>query len=64
MEGRDLFGRARTGTGKTLAFGIPIIDRIIQFNQKHGFVALSLLFISLIPFAICLPYSLHLLYNV
>ncbi|KAF2305547.1 hypothetical protein P3X46_004749 [Hevea brasiliensis] len=36
MKGRDLFGRARTGTGKTLAFGIPIIDRIIQFNQKHG----------------------------
>ncbi|XP_050232774.1 DEAD-box ATP-dependent RNA helicase 53, mitochondrial-like [Mercurialis annua] len=36
MQGRDLFGRARTGTGKTLAFGIPIIDRIIQFNAKHG----------------------------
>ncbi|KAJ4837360.1 DEAD-box ATP-dependent RNA helicase 53, mitochondrial [Turnera subulata] len=36
MQGRDLFGRARTGTGKTLAFGIPIIDRILQFNAKHG----------------------------
>jgi len=38
MEGRDMIGRARTGTGKTLAFGIPIIDKIIKFNAKHGFV--------------------------
>ncbi|KAF8408755.1 hypothetical protein HHK36_004823 [Tetracentron sinense] len=36
MKGRDMIGRARTGTGKTLAFGIPILDRIIQFNAKHG----------------------------
>ena len=37
MQGRDMIGRARTGTGKTLAFGIPIMDKIIQFNAKHGF---------------------------
>ncbi|XP_077253776.1 DEAD-box ATP-dependent RNA helicase 53, mitochondrial-like [Tasmannia lanceolata] len=36
MKGRDMIGRARTGTGKTLAFGIPILDKIIQFNAKHG----------------------------
>lgn len=36
MQGRDMIGRARTGTGKTLAFGIPILDKIIQFNKKHG----------------------------
>lgn len=44
MQGRDMIGRARTGTGKTLAFGIPIMDKIIRFNAKHGFVALVLFF--------------------
>ncbi|KAJ0788843.1 putative RNA helicase [Helianthus annuus] len=36
MQGRDMIGRARTGTGKTLAFGIPIMDKIIQYNEKYG----------------------------
>ncbi|KAA0063349.1 hypothetical protein IC582_015805 [Cucumis melo] len=36
IQGRDMIGRARTGTGKTLAFGIPILDKIIQFNAKNG----------------------------
>lgn len=28
MDGRDLIGQAKTGTGKTLAFGIPIVEKI------------------------------------
>lgn len=29
MEGRDVIGRARTGTGKTLAFSLPIIEKLL-----------------------------------
>jgi len=29
MQGEDIIGQARTGTGKTAAFGIPIIERIL-----------------------------------
>lgn len=28
LRGEDLIGQARTGTGKTLAFGIPLLQRI------------------------------------
>lgn len=28
MEGRDVIGQAKTGTGKTLAFAIPILEKI------------------------------------
>ncbi len=28
LEGRDLVGRAETGSGKTVAFGAPLVDRI------------------------------------
>ncbi|MFI5426180.1 DEAD/DEAH box helicase [Aeromicrobium sp. UC242_57] len=29
LMGTDLIGQARTGTGKTLAFGIPVIQRTV-----------------------------------
>lgn len=28
MQGKDVMGQARTGTGKTIAFGIPMIEKI------------------------------------
>ncbi|HBN97510.1 MAG TPA: DEAD/DEAH box helicase, partial [Firmicutes bacterium] len=29
LDGRDVIGQAPTGTGKTAAFGLPIIERIL-----------------------------------
>jgi ATP-dependent RNA helicase RhlE len=34
ITGKDLMGIAQTGTGKTLAFGIPMIQRILQTQGK------------------------------
>lgn len=39
IEGKDLIGIAQTGTGKTLAFGIPMIQRIGQ-SHATGLVVL------------------------
>jgi ATP-dependent RNA helicase DeaD len=33
-EGRSLVVQARTGTGKTAAFGLPIIDRLVRSSVK------------------------------
>lgn len=43
MEGRDLIARAKTGTGKTLAFGIPIINSILRENEENRLARLVLL---------------------
>eukprot|EP00899_Mesostigma_viride_P005084 jgi/Mesvir1/14577/Mv05255-RA.3 len=36
LERKDMIGRARTGTGKTLAFGIPIIQNMLIEDEKSG----------------------------
>ncbi|MCC6315690.1 MAG: DEAD/DEAH box helicase, partial [Thermomicrobiales bacterium] len=28
LEGKDVVGQAQTGTGKTAAFGIPLVERV------------------------------------
>ena len=38
LEGRDLMGCAQTGTGKTCAFSVPIIQRLAENRGKKGAV--------------------------
>src|ERR1700721_572334 len=37
LEGRDLLGQAATGTGKTAAFALPILQRLVRGSSKHPF---------------------------
>ncbi len=41
LEGRDILGQAQTGTGKTCAFGIPIIDRTAADDGHVQYLILS-----------------------
>jgi ATP-dependent RNA helicase RhlE len=34
LSGRDLMARAQTGTGKTAAFGLPMIDRLLVLGRQ------------------------------
>jgi superfamily II DNA/RNA helicase len=32
LNGRDVLGRGRTGSGKTIAFGAPLVERLLSMN--------------------------------
>ncbi|MBG49613.1 MAG: DEAD/DEAH box helicase [Pseudozobellia sp.] len=36
LKGKDLLGVAQTGTGKTAAFGIPILERLLQTSKEQS----------------------------
>ena len=38
LEGKDILGSAQTGTGKTGAFGIPLIAKLLNSRQGMGLV--------------------------
>lgn len=40
LEGKDIIGQAQTGTGKTAAFGIPLLQKVDPKNKKLQAIAL------------------------
>jgi ATP-dependent RNA helicase DeaD len=42
LEGRDAIGQARTGTGKTAAFALPMLHKIAQSDDRGGVQGLVL----------------------
>ncbi len=40
IDGKDLVGIAQTGTGKTLAFGIPLIQHLLKNNRGRALILL------------------------
>ena len=38
LEGRDIIGCAQTGTGKTIAFVIPMLSKILTSNHGQGLI--------------------------
>jgi ATP-dependent RNA helicase DeaD len=41
LEGRDLIGQAQTGTGKTAAYGIPLVERITGNSEQIQGIVLA-----------------------
>lgn len=35
MTGKDIIGQAQTGTGKTAAFGIPMLEKLIRRTRNY-----------------------------
>lgn len=38
LEGRDIIGIADTGTGKTLAFSLPVLHKLIMDKKSHALI--------------------------
>ena len=38
LEGKDILGSAQTGTGKTAAFGLPLIENILKSRKNLGII--------------------------
>jgi len=46
LSGRDVLGRARTGTGKTVAFLLPAVERVLRSKQYQAGHNVGILIIS------------------
>ena len=57
LEGKDVLGTAQTGTGKTLAFSIPLINRLI-LSCFHIFIYITPVTKPPVPHPVAPPFLL------
>src|SRR5271154_3809970 len=41
LEGKDVIGSAQTGTGKTAAFALPILSKMVHHDPRTRFLVLE-----------------------
>ena len=58
LEGRDLLGQAATGTGKTGAFALPLLQRVLSAHRKTAHPA-ALVLVPTRELAIQVAEALH-----
>ncbi|MGH6624773.1 MAG: DEAD/DEAH box helicase [Burkholderiaceae bacterium] len=58
LAGRDLLGQAATGTGKTGAFALPLLQRVLDFKPRPGHPA-ALVLVPTRELAIQVAEALH-----
>ncbi|XP_077047771.1 putative ATP-dependent RNA helicase DDX56 [Agelaius phoeniceus] len=51
MEGRDLLARARTGSGKTGAYGLPVLHKLLSIKEASPAVPQAVRALVLVPSA-------------
>ncbi|XP_067168427.1 probable ATP-dependent RNA helicase DDX56 [Apteryx mantelli] len=49
LEGRDLLARARTGSGKTAAYGLPLLQHLLRVKAAPAAVAQAVRALVLVP---------------
>ncbi|MCD9624095.1 DEAD/DEAH box helicase [Rhabdothermincola salaria] len=59
MEGRDLLGQAATGTGKTAAFALPILERMATVGDRGTTAPLALVLVPTRELAMQVSEAVH-----
>src|SRR5689334_6469784 len=59
VAGRDLVGQAATGTGKTAAFALPILERLAEDVSRRGEAPTALVLVPTRELAMQVSEALH-----
>src|SRR6185503_6820434 len=59
IDGRDLLGQAATGTGKTAAFALPIVQRLIDESERSAAGPLAVVLVPTRELAMQVAEAVH-----